>query len=186
MDYRILLAFLLTFLGMSTGIQAREIDKFTEQQNQNEKWFLGTTKRFDTFQTFFLERGGQALFQRGYLYDLKTESWLSFSEAKKVAAELAPILNQQDIQVELSKSALVEFVNINLTPAKRYALLFFDTPIEADGTYYYTGFDNDVYKGLLTKGYEMRKLAATLVKQSEEITGYLIQIPIVGHKPQTF
>lgn len=186
MDYRILIALLLTFLCMPIGIEAREIDKFTDQQNQNENWLLGTTKRFDTFQSFFLERGGQAIFQRGYLYDLEKENWLSFAEAKEVAAALTPILNQEDILVDISKAALVEFVNIDLSNAKRYALLFFDTPIEADGTYMFVGADNDAFNGLLRAGFEKRKLAAKLVRNHSDITGYLIQIPKVGYKPQAF
>ncbi|MEC8328227.1 MAG: hypothetical protein VX100_19365 [Pseudomonadota bacterium] len=186
MDYRILIALLVTFLCMSTGTNAREIDRFTEQQNQSENWLLGTTKRFDTFQSFFLERGGEAVFQSGYLYDLEKENWLSFAEAKEVAAELTPILNQEDILVDISKAALVEFVNIDLSNSKRYALLFFDTPIEADGTYMFVGADNDVFNVLLRAGFEKRKLAANLIKKNIDVTGYLIQIPKVGYKPQTF
>ena len=179
MDYRILIALLVTFLCMSIGTNAREIDGFTEQQNQSENWLLGTTKRFDTFQAFFLERGGEAVFQSGYLYDLEKENWLSFAEAKEVAAELTPILNQEDILVDISKAALVDFVNIDLSNSKRYALLFFDTPIEADGTYMFVGADKMRFKRPVVPGDQLT-LKATILAEKRGIWKFGCESEVEG------
>ncbi|TLX46005.1 hypothetical protein C1E24_15930 [Pseudoalteromonas phenolica] len=159
---------------------------FTDEDNKTEQWQLGTTKRFDTFQNFFLKYGSDAYFRTAYLYDLEKQQWLSYEDAKSLKPALQPILNVQYMDVKLTLAEVVSFTNVDIRDAKRYALFFFDTPIDTGNNNEYLFAGNEVFAKQLKKSIEMRKLAAKLVKQQHDVTGYLIQIPLIGYKPQTF
>ena len=65
-----LVSFLLSIFSSQTQAEQanpEHLSRYTEQAHSIEKWRMGTTKRFDTFEQFFLSRGLRAFQRVGYL-----------------------------------------------------------------------------------------------------------------------
>ena len=85
---------------------AEKMTHFTDKANKIEQWLRGTTKRFDTFEQFFLNAGGYASYETGYIFDIESEHWLSYEEAIKIAPDLKSILNSEQLNVNITREEL--------------------------------------------------------------------------------
>ena len=187
------LAFTALLFTLTTSVaevyDAEEIIRFTDKANKIEQWQRGTTKRFDTFEQFFLNAGGHPYTGAGYLFDIKNNHWLSYEEAIKVAPDLNGLLSQQQLNINITTEELLAFTNIQVPANTHYIYLYFDKPVNAQKkTYLFAAHyssDPEVKK-LLIKSYERRKRFALTLQKHATIPWYLIEIPLIGFKPQKF
>ncbi|GEB72606.1 hypothetical protein PC2016_3543 [Pseudoalteromonas carrageenovora] len=160
-----------------------EMKSFTDKANKVEQWQLGTTKRFDTFEQFFLNAGGDAYYQTGYIFDIESEHWLSYEEAIKVAPDLNGVLSQQQLNINITTEELLAYTNIQVPANAHYVYLYFDTPTDPkDGTYLYS--EGGAFTKLLIEANKRRKSAALTLQKHATIPWYLIEIPLIGFNPQ--
>ena len=161
----------------------KEMKSFTAQDNKLEQWQRGTTKRFDTFEQFFLNAGGYATYQTGYLFDIRNTHWLSYEEAIKVAPDLKSVLNNEQLNVNITREEFLAFTNIQVPANAHYVYLYFDTPTDPkDGTYLYS--EGGAFTKLLIEANKRRKSAALTLQKHATIPWYLIEIPLIGFNPQ--
>ncbi|MBB1432331.1 hypothetical protein [Pseudoalteromonas sp. SG43-4] len=185
------LAFTALFFSHTTSVaevnDAEEMIRFTDKANKIEQWRRGTTKRFDTFEQFFLNAGGRAYTGAGYLFDIKNNHWLSYEEAIKVAPDLKDLIVNQEYTINITTEELLAFTNIQVPTNTLYVYLYFDRPVDAKKkTYMFAeqySVDPAVEK-LLIKNYERRKRFALTMQKHATIPWYLIEIPLIGFKPQ--
>ncbi|MBB1377321.1 hypothetical protein [Pseudoalteromonas sp. SR43-2] len=175
---------LFTHTSSFADIQiTEEMKSFTDQANKLEQWQRGTTKRFDTFEQFFLNAGGYATYQTGYLFDIRNTHWLSYEEAIKVAPDLKSVLNNEQLNVNITREEFLAFTNIQVPANAHYLYLYFDTPTDPkDGTYLYS--EGGAFTKLLIEANKRRKSAALTLKKHATIPWYLIEIPLIGFNPQ--
>lgn len=159
-----------------------EMKTFTNQANKIEQWQRGTTKRFDTFEQFFLNAGGYASYQTGYLFDIRNAHWLSYEEAIKVAPNLKSVLNSEQLNVNITREEFLAFTNIQVPANTHYVYLYFDTPTAKDGSYLYS--EGGAFTDSLIKAIKRRKNAALTLQKHATIPWYLIEIPLIGFNPQ--
>jgi hypothetical protein len=127
------LAFTALLFSHTTSVaevnDAEEMIRFTDKANKIEQWRRGTTKRFDTFEQFFLNAGGRAYTGAGYLFDIKNNHWLSYEEAIKVAPDLKYLIVNQEYTINITTEELLAFTNIQVPTNTLY--LYFDRPVDA-------------------------------------------------------
>ena len=174
------LAFTALLFSHTTSVaevnDAEEMIRFTDKANKIEQWRRGTTKRFDTFEQFFLNAGGYASYQTGYLFDIRNTHWLSYEEAIKAAPDLKSVLNSEQLNVNITREEFLAFTNIQVPKNAHYVYLYFDTPTDPeDGTYLYS--ESGAFTKLLIEANKKRKSAATLLQKNKAIPWYLIEIP---------
>ena len=183
--------FLISFIlsSVSSQTQAEQanpehLSRYTEQAHSIEKWRRGTTKRFDTFEQFFLSRGLRAFQRVGYLYDVKKGVILKGQEAVSLFPNLKEVLQNDVTEIILDEKALISFVNINL-PAQshsNYLFLYFDLNVNEQGNYGPSEDPN--MRSFLERTVSRRQLAAKLLQAQKTIPWYLIQVPTIGLVPQ--
>jgi|TARA_R100001244_G_scaffold132046_1_gene106716 hypothetical protein len=161
---------------------AEKMTHFTDKANKIEQWLRGTTKRFDTFEQFFLNAGGYASYETGYIFDIESEHWLSYEEAIKIAPDLKSILNSEQLNVNITREEFLAFTNIQVPTNTHYVYLYFDTPTAKDGSYLYS--EGGAFTDSLIKAIKRRKSAALTLKKHATIPWYLIEIPLIGFNPQ--
>ena len=168
---------------------AEEMIRFTDKANKIEQWRRGTTKRFDTFEQFFLNAGGDPYTGAGYLFDIKNNHWLSYEEAIRVAPDLKDLVVNQELTISITTDELLAFTNIQVPANTRYVFLYFDRPVDPiKRTYMWASLfsvDPEVEE-LLIKNYKRRKRFAMTLQKHATIPWYLIEIPLIGFKPQKF
>jgi hypothetical protein len=159
---------------------------FSVKANEIEQWQRGTTKRFDTFVQFFLQAQGIDYYKAGYLFDLHNVKWLSYDEAINVAPSLKDVLNKQKLTVNITLDELITFTNIQLPQKSQYVYLYFDMPTAEDGSGRYMFGGDSSFAKLLVEGVQFRKSAALTLQKHGSIPWFLIDVPLVGFKPQKF
>ena len=177
-------ALLFSHISSFAEIQiTEEMKSFTDKANKIEQWRRGTTKRFDTFEQFFLNAGGYASYETGYLFDIRNAHWLSYEEAIKVAPDLKSVLNSEQLNINITTEELLAFTNIQIPASAHYVYLYFDTPTDSkDGTYLYS--EGGAFTDSLIRAIKRRKSAALTLQKHATIPWYLIEIPLIGFKPQ--
>ncbi|MEL0640737.1 hypothetical protein V6260_08975 [Pseudoalteromonas aliena] len=175
---------LFTHTSSFADIQiTEEMKSFTDQANKVEQWHRGTTKRFDTFEQFFLNAGGHAYTEAGYLFDIKNNHWLSYEEAIKVAPDLKDLVTNQKLTINITTEELLAFTNIQVPENTHYVFLYFDAPTDPkDGTYLYS--EGGAFTDALIKVNKRRKRFALTMQKHATIPWYLIEIPLIGFNPQ--
>ena len=180
------LLYVVSFSTVAHNIHPAELVRFTEEANKAEKWNLGTTNRWDTFEQFFLTRGQKAYYRCGYLYDLKNEKILSGEKTIAIAPDLADVVTMKSDDIDVSTKELEEFLNIGLPSITQhhYVYLYFDIPVRENGDYEFS--DNPDFREHLVKAKTHREKAARVLSAHQDIPKYRIAIPLTGFKSQKF
>lgn len=95
---------------------------------QNSPIQYVTPPNWDAFEQLFLQGKCRAYFPVGYLYDLTTQQWLSYPEAVAQLPEAAPLLSQQQCQIQLNSQELATQLNLTWVNEQGLVLLYFDYP----------------------------------------------------------
>ena len=174
------------FSVFANNVHPQDLIRFTDEQNKIEQWRLGTTKRWDTFEQYFLKKGQKAFYRCGYLYDLESEEVLSHDNAISIYEEIEPVLIDQNSQFSASHSEIEDTFNIALPDKKKhkYVFIYFDLPVKKNGNYEFS--DNPNFRKYLEKAQAHRQKAATILKGLKTVPWYRIEIPLIGFKNQQF
>ncbi|MBV7316014.1 hypothetical protein [Shewanella sp. NIFS-20-20] len=188
---------MLLFIGIvlaSVSSQAEGKDpqaeaKITFANQPNETWQLGSTLRFDSFETFFTHNIAKTrpFFAVAYLFDTRNAHWLSYEETMAIAPKLAPVLVPNDTShINVSSEQLAAFLNIELPSEPGLIMLYFDSPtlLDTGGQYMMAGSNFEKADSNATKIKNKRALAHQIVTEYPQISHYRIEIPAFGIKPQ--
>jgi len=182
---KLILCVLLTLAlpAFATNVHPEHLQVFTDEANKTEQWLRGNTKRFDTFEQFFLTRGHRAYYRTGYIYDLQAERILSYQESLVLNPSFYEIVQQDMKGVDISQQELAAFLNITLPTNSQYFYFYFDTLTEKNGSGRYREADTPRKRDFLIRGMKMRQTAARIMQAHKSIPWYLIHIPFIGYKP---
>ncbi|MFY8300798.1 hypothetical protein AAEU28_18690 [Pseudoalteromonas sp. SS15] len=174
------------FSAFANNVHPQDLIRFTDEQNQIEQWRLGTTKRWDIFEDYFLSKGQKAYQRCGYLYDLESEEILSFENSVLAFPELEPVLTDKNSQFSASHSEIEGTFNIVLPDKKKhkYVYIYIDLSVNKEGNYIFSEDPN--MRGFLERGKAHRQKAATILKGLKTIPWYRIAIPFISFKNQQF
>ena len=182
---KLILCVLLTLAlpAFATNVHPEHLQVFTDEANKTEQWLRGNTKRFDTFEQFFLTRDHDPYYRTGYIYDMHNERILSYQESLALSPTFDAIVQRFMKGIDIPKRELVAFLNITPPTNGQYFYFYFDSLTQKNGSGRYLWADNPDERGFLVRGMEKRQKAAHIMQAHKSIPWYLIHIPFIGYKP---
>ncbi|TMO54385.1 hypothetical protein [Pseudoalteromonas phenolica] len=173
----------LSIPAFASNVHPEHLQVFTDEANKTEQWQRGNTKRFDTFEQFFLTRDHDPYYRTGYIYDMHNERVLSYQESLAINPSFEAITIDESKGFNIPKQELVAFLNITPPTSGQYFYFYFDSLTQKNGSGRYLWADNPDRRGFLVRGMEKRQKAARIMQAHKSIPWYLIHIPFIGYKP---
>lgn len=144
------------------------------RDKQVQPWIHGVPADFPSIEKLFLNANCKFSFPHIYLYDTKTEHWLSYEEAATTLPNLANLLGKQKCDMNYTAVQLASILNVQWPEQKGIVALFFEPPTGSLEVFFKKGSPNRAK-------YDEKVLA---LEQLDTLPRYRIFTPMTGFKSQ--